>query len=196
MMTKRIRRLLAYCVFSFLRLAALLKAADSLLCACAEKSSGILQRIWKRPTSSVLGNFRGKSLPTSAKIQMRRCRRILLFLQFFLMSGKFKCNDVVTFDLFALYFGSRLNSPFSGLFAFRRPKLRFAHFPSVRRTPDRLKNGFVVGFRLQTEKESAKVATSQLFPISNGCLMRLWSGAAFKFLAAQSFRRRKLSASG
>jgi hypothetical protein len=115
----------------------------------------------------------GKSLPTSAKIQMRRCRRILLFLQFFLMSGKFKCNDVVTFDLFALYFGSRLNPPFSGLFAFRRPKLRFAHFPSVRRTPDRLKNGFVVGFRLQTEKESAKVATSQLFPISNGCLMRL-----------------------
>ena len=33
-----------FCI-SFLRLAALLKAADSLLCACAEKSSGILQQI-------------------------------------------------------------------------------------------------------------------------------------------------------
>ncbi len=76
----------------------------------------------------------------------------------------FKCDDVVTFDLFALYFWNCLNPPFSGLFAFRQPKLRFVHFPSVRRVPDRLKNDFVVGFRLQTEKESAKVATSQLFP--------------------------------
>jgi len=68
---------------------------------------------------------------------------------------------------------NRLNPPFSVLFAFRPPKLRFAHFPSVRCIPDRLKNGFAVGFRLQIEKESAKVATSQLLPISNGCLMRL-----------------------
>ena len=82
-------------------------------------------------------------------------------------------DDVVTFDLFALYFWNCLNPPFSGLFAFRRPKLRFVHFPSVRRVPDRLKNDFTVGFRLQIEKESAKVATSQLLPISNGCLMRL-----------------------
>ena len=61
---------------------------------------------------------------------------------------------------------NRLNPPFSVLFAFRPPKLRFAHFSSVRCIPDRLKNGFAVGFRLQIEKESAKVATSQLLRIT------------------------------
>lgn len=90
------------------------------------------------------------------------------------MSGNLpKCADVGTFDLFALYFWNCLNPPFSGLLAFRRPKLRFVHFPSVRRVPDRLKNDFAVGFGLQIEKESAKVAPVQLLLISNGCFTRL-----------------------